>query len=138
MLLTHLHSSRRYIVLPFYPLTLKSHFQSYIDAIVAAPSDEAAAALLPDEREVLLLLVQLCAALVHLQQHHVVHRDFKVGILGCCGRASSLLTHTLTRHPALPAIARRTTFSLTVMAASKLATLARWDSHRTCTSHQVS
>ena len=102
MLLTHVHSWRRYIVLPFYPLTLKSHFQRYIDAIVAAPSDEAAAALLPDEREVLLLLVQLCAALVHLQQHHVVHRDFKVGILGCCGCASLLLTHTLTRHPALP------------------------------------
>ena len=59
-------------------MTLKKLFQGYIDAILGAAPDEAATALLPDEREVLLLMVQLCAALVHLQSHHVVHRDIKV------------------------------------------------------------
>ena len=68
----------RYIVLPFYPRTLKSHFQAYVDAIVAAPAEDSITALLPKEREVLLLMVQLCAALIHLQRHHVVHQDIKV------------------------------------------------------------
>ena len=30
----------------------------------------------------LLLLLQLCNALVHLQRHHVVHRDMKVCMCG--------------------------------------------------------
>ena len=68
-------------MLPFYPRTLKSHFQAYVDAIVAAPAEDSITALLPKEREVLLLMVQLCAALIHLQRHHVVHRDIKV--CGC-------------------------------------------------------
>ena len=76
--LANTHAITSYIVLPFYPMTLKRLFHGYIDAIVGAPSNDAATALLPDEREVLLLMVQLCAALVHLQSHHVVHRDIKV------------------------------------------------------------
>ena len=67
-----------YLVQPSYSRTLHQVFQGYIDAAISAPTQEAAAALLPTEREVLLLLVQLCAALVHLRQHHVVLRDLTV------------------------------------------------------------
>ena len=60
-------------MLPHYKWTLKSYYQPFIDA--CAGGDER----LPEEREVLLLLVQLCSALVHFQHNHVVHRDIKVG-----------------------------------------------------------
>ena len=67
-----------YLVQPSYTRTLQHVFQGYIDAAISAPTQEAAAALLPTEREVLLLMVQLCAALVHLRQHHVVLRHLTV------------------------------------------------------------
>ena len=70
--------SHRYLVLPFYKWTLKSYFAPIIQARVDGGS------VLMDEREVLLLLLQLCNALVHLQRNHVVHRDLKVGWLVCC------------------------------------------------------
>ena len=57
----------RYLVLPHYKWTFSSYFASLIEEGKR-----------PDEREVLLLLIQLCNALVHLQRHHVVHCDFKV------------------------------------------------------------
>ena len=70
-------SSHRYLVLPFYEWTLKSYFAPIIQARVDGGSR------LMEEREVLLLLLQLCNALVHLQRNHVVHRDMKVGWLVC-------------------------------------------------------
>lgn len=63
---------RSYLVLPFCKWTLKSYFEPLIAARVAGGSQ------LMEEREVLLLLLQLCRALTHLQRHHVVHRDMKV------------------------------------------------------------
>lgn len=63
---------RSYLVLPFCKWTLKSYFEPLIAARVAGGSQ------LVEEREVLLLLLQLCRALTHLQRHHVVHRDMKV------------------------------------------------------------
>lgn len=56
----------RYLVLPHYEWTLKGYFATHSSLTLS-------------EREVLLLLVQICNALVHLQRHHVVHCDFKVG-----------------------------------------------------------
>ena len=61
----------RYIVFPFYEQTLKRYFAERVSAHQR-----------PTEREVLLILVQLCQALVHLQRHRVVHRDLKVGVPG--------------------------------------------------------
>ena len=116
----------RYIVLPFYKWTLKRYFQGYIDACVAAPSAAAAAPLLPKEREVLMMMVQLCAALVHLRRHHVVHRDFKVCVATA---ASSLLDCLLTSHHTTH---RRTMFSSPSMAASRLPTLARCGDYTRC------
>ena len=110
-----------YIVLPFYKWTLKRYFQGYIDACVAAPSGAAAAPLLPKEREVLLLMVQLCAALVHLRRHHVVHRDFKVCL--CVLPRPCLIVYSHTSHHTMY---RRTTSSSPSMAASRLLTLARY------------
>ena len=67
--LTHTSSPPlvRYIVFPFYNQTL----ERYIGEVVLGGER-------PSEREVLLILVQLCQALVHLLRHRVVHRDLKV------------------------------------------------------------
>ena len=54
-------------MLPYYEQTLGAYMATFVDA-----------GTLPPEREVLLLTTQLCQALVHLQRHHVVHRDIKV------------------------------------------------------------
>ena len=72
----------RYVVLPHYKWT----FDSYFESLVKEKQ-------LPSEREVLLLLIQLCNALVHLQRHHVVHGDFKVSQLRRLG--CNKLTHLL-------------------------------------------
>ena len=70
--------SLRYIVLPFYKWTLKSYFKRIIDSVQGEDDDEDDELAPPTEREVLLIMVQVCEALVHLQRHHVVHRDVKV------------------------------------------------------------
>ena len=67
--LTHPPPLVRYIVFPFYNQTLKR----YIGELVLGGER-------PSEREVLLILVQVCQALVHLRRHRVVHRDLKVGV----------------------------------------------------------
>ena len=68
-------------MLPYYKQTLSNYFAPKISALVDNTSD----AKLPEEREVLLLLVQLCHALDHLQRHRVVHRDVKVKGFDCGG-----------------------------------------------------
>ena len=79
----------RYIVFPFYDQTLKRYF----DKLVADSKR-------PSEREVLLILVQLCQALVHLLRHRVVHRDLKVCVLEVrlCALLSVSLTQPLLHH----------------------------------------
>lgn len=74
---------------PLYKWTLRSYFEPKW----SSPSSD-----LPNEREILLLLVQLCAGLVHLQRHHVCHRDVKVSpcSLASCGMKQVLaLTATV-------------------------------------------
>lgn len=87
----------RYIVFPCYPRTLEGYFQGIIDNLVAGKPS----AKLPSEREVLLILIQLCQALVHLQRHRVVHRDFKVSKAGstlCVELVCTLTRLALTSH----------------------------------------
>ena len=60
-------SATTYVVLPYYPTTLERWTQAHADA-----------GTYPEEREVLLIVLQLCHALVHLERHFVVHRDVKV------------------------------------------------------------
>ena len=76
----------RYIVFPFYDQTLKRYF----DKLVADSKR-------PSEREVLLILVQLCQALVHLLRHRVVHRDLKVCVCVLEVRLCALLSVSLTQ-----------------------------------------
>lgn len=74
--------SPRYIVLPYYEQTLGAYMATFVDA-----------GTLPPEREVLLLLTQLCQALVHLQRNHVVHHDIKVCVCSALRVTALLLTH---------------------------------------------
>ena len=78
---------RRYIVLPYYEQTLGAYMATFVDA-----------GTLPPEREVLLLLTQLCQALVHLQRNHVVHHDIKVCVyaLACDSPAPHTLASPLS------------------------------------------
>ena len=99
---------RRYIVLPYYEQTLGAYMATFVDA-----------GTLPPEREVLLLLTQLCQALVHLQRNHVVHHDIKVCVYAV------LVTALLLTHSPLLFPFRVTTSSWVLMATPRLLTLAR-------------
>ena len=106
-LLSHSMHVFRYLVLPHYKWTFSSYFASLIEEGKR-----------PDEREVLLLLIQLCNALVHLQRHHVVHCDFKV--IDACMAVCLARYHSHTH-----SFVRWTTCSSPSMAGPSLVTLAR-------------
>ena len=95
-------------MLPYYEQTLGAYMATFVDA-----------GKLPPEREMLLLLTQLCQALVHLQRNHVVHHDIKV-----CVHAV-FVTALLLTHSPLPFSFRETTSSWVLMATPRWLTLAR-------------